>query len=90
MEPRNVAIKVTARYRREGSVIQGNANVRCEGVTTELALDCDDTTERIDQLIRMAEASCYTMAALRNPVDAQLISTVNGQPFEITRPEVAR
>ena len=56
MEPRNVAIKVTARYKRDGSVIQGDASVSCEGVTTELTLDCDDTTERIDQLIRMAES----------------------------------
>ncbi len=90
MEPRNVAIKVTARYRREGSVIEGTARVRCEGVTTELTLDCDDTAERIGQLIRMAEASCYTMAALREPVDAQLIPTVNGQPFAVGHSSVAR
>jgi hypothetical protein len=86
IEPRNVAIKVTASYRREGSIMAGTAHVQCDKVTTELTLDCDESPERIAQLIKMAEASCYTMAALRQPVDAELIPTVNGEPFDIERP----
>jgi hypothetical protein len=29
----------------------------------------------------MAEATCFTMAALRNPAPVALEATVNGQPF---------
>ena len=86
IQPRNVAIKVTARYRREGSIMQGTAHVECDKVTTELNLDCDESPARIAQLIEMAEASCYTMAALRQPVDAELLPTVNGEPFDLKRP----
>jgi hypothetical protein len=81
--PRNVRIKVTARYFREGSVLQGTARVTCDSVHTDLSLDSDEPPERIAHLIRMAEASCFTMAALRNNTPCELASTVNGQPFDI-------
>jgi len=35
------------------------------------------------QLIKMAEATCFTMAALRNPAPVELAATVNGQPFAL-------
>jgi hypothetical protein len=33
----------------------------------------------------MAEASCFTMAALRQPVECELLTTVNGQAFDVER-----
>jgi hypothetical protein len=83
LEPRNVRIKVTAKYYREGSVIQGTAKVTCDSIRTELSLDSDEPPERIAHLIRMAEASCYTMAALRGNTPCELASSVNGRPFDI-------
>ena len=41
----------------------------------------EEPPERLAQLITMAEATCFTMAALRNPVPVALEATVNGQPF---------
>ena len=87
MAPRNVRIKVTAKYYREGSVIHGTATVRCDSIRTELALDSDEPPERVAHLIRMAEASCFTMAALRNNTPCELVSTVNGQPFAVQAAE---
>ena len=81
--PRNVRIKVTAKYFREGSVIQGTAKVTCDGILTELSLDSDEPPERVAHLIRMAEASCFTMAALRSNTPCDLVSTVNGRPFDV-------
>ena len=83
IEPRNVRIKVTAKYFREGSVIQGTARVVCDGIRTELSLDSDEPPERVAHLIMMAEASCFTMAALRNNTPCELVSTLNGQPFDV-------
>ena len=76
-------IQVTAKYCREGSVIQGTAKVTCDSIETQLSLESDEPPERIAHLIRMAEASCFTMAALRNNTPCELASTVNGQPFDI-------
>ncbi|HEY7060071.1 MAG TPA: hypothetical protein VII06_01220 [Chloroflexota bacterium] len=83
MEPRNVRIKVTAKYYREGSVLQGTAKVTCDSICTELSLDSDEPPDRVAHLIRMAEASCFTMAALRNTTPCDLVSSVNGQPFAV-------
>ena len=81
MEPKNVRITVTARYARTGSVLAGDAHTRCDGIHTALSLDSEEPPERIAQLITMAEATCFTMAALRNPAPVALEATVNGQPF---------
>ena len=83
MEPKNVLIKVTARFHREGSVIAGTAWTVWDGVTTELALDGDEPSERVAQLIKMSEASCYTMVALRSTVAVELVSTVNERAFDV-------
>jgi organic hydroperoxide reductase OsmC/OhrA len=82
IEPKNVCIKVTARYHREGSVLAGNAHTMCDSIKTELSLDSDETPERVAQLIKMAEATCFTLAALRNPAPVALEATVNGQAFD--------
>jgi hypothetical protein len=83
MEPKNVRIKVTSKFFRDGSVIAGTAKTECDGITTELSLESDEPPDRVAHLIRMAEASCYTMAALRNVVPVELISTVNDRPFDV-------
>lgn len=84
LEPESVRIKVTARYSRRGSVIQGDAHTACESIVAELSIHSTATAERLSHLVRMAEASCYTMAALRNPVACELRTTVNGTPFAAT------
>ena len=81
IEPKNVRITVTARYHREGSVLAGDAHTMCDSIKTELSLDSDEPPERVAQLIKMAEATCFTLAALRNPAPVALEATVNGQAF---------
>ena len=89
IEPKKVRIKVTARYYREGSVLAGNATTVCDSIKTELALDSDEPPERVAQLVKMAEATCFTLTALRNPAPVELEATVNGQPFNPEMPGAA-
>jgi hypothetical protein len=85
IEPKHVRINITARYSREGSVIAGNAHTLCDAIETELSLDSDEPPERVAQLIKMAEATCFTIAALRNQAPVALKAMVNGQPFDPER-----
>ena len=85
IEPKNVRITITARYSRQGSVIAGDARTLCDSIKTELALDSDEPSERLAQLIKMAEATCFTLTALRNPSPVTLEATVNGQSFDLER-----
>jgi hypothetical protein len=84
MRPTAIRIRVEARYHREGSVLRGDAATVCDGINTELHFESDATDERNRHLARMAEATCFTMAALRQPVSCLLAVTVNGSRLDLT------
>ena len=84
VEVRNVRVKVTAQYRRSGSVLAGTIQSGCEQVRTELHLDSDEPAERVAELIRAAEASCFTIGALRQPTPCELVAVVNEESFDLT------
>jgi hypothetical protein len=67
------------------SVLAGNARTGCDAIKTELSLDSDEPPERMAQLIKRAEVTCFTLAALSNPAPVALEATVNGQPFDPER-----
>ena len=77
-------ITVESKFFREGSVLAGTAKSHCDSIVTRLELNSDEPQERVGQLIRMAEASCFTMAALRNVAPVELEASVNGQPFPVS------
>lgn len=83
MTVQNVRIKVTAQYRRGGSILAGTAKAGCDWVRTELQLEADEPEERVAQLIRMAEASCFAMGAVRDPTPCELVATMNGKRLEL-------
>ncbi|MPZ12931.1 MAG: hypothetical protein GEU73_00630 [Chloroflexi bacterium] len=86
IEYRNARIKVDGRFFREGSILAGTARAVCDSVTTEVHLESDEPPVRVAELIRMAEASCYTIAAIRNAAPVSLVSTLNGAPLEVDAP----
>jgi hypothetical protein len=83
IEFRNAGIRVHGLYSREGSVLAGDIEAFADSITTELSLDSDEPPERVTQLVRLAEASCFTIAALRKPTPVELQVTLNGSPFEL-------
>jgi len=79
----NPRVRVIAQYAREGAILAGTMHSWCESIKTELQLDSDEPRDPIAQLIRMAEASCFTLGTVRSSTPAELIVTVNGEPFEM-------
>ncbi len=80
---RNAQVRVTGSFSRHGSIIAGNATSVCDSLKTELQLDCDEPLERVTQLIKMAESTCFTINSLRNPTTVELESTVNGELLDL-------
>lgn len=76
---RKARVHVTMRNKTEGSVLQGTVQASCLGFETRLELESDEPAERIEQLVRMAEAGCYTMQALLHPVQFTRSVTLNGR-----------
>jgi hypothetical protein len=83
IEFRNANIRVHGLFSREGSVLGGDIEAFADSINTELTLDCDEPPERVQQLVKLAEASCFTIAALRKPTQVDLSVTLNGERFEL-------
>lgn len=84
IDVRNLKIKVDARYRRAGSILAGTATAGAEGIEIEAIFDADEPEERLRELVRVAEASCYTAGSLREPNHVGLAATINGERFEVS------
>jgi hypothetical protein len=74
-------VHVEMRNKQEGSVLQGTVTARCLGVQTRLELDSQGPEERIREVVRLAEAGCFTMQALLHEVAVETAVTLNGTPL---------
>jgi hypothetical protein len=83
VEYANPKIKVTAQYAREGSILAGTIRSWCDSIKTELDLESEEPAERVAQLVRMAEASCFTLGTVRGATPTELVVTLNGRPFDL-------
>ncbi len=77
-------VRVTARFREQGSVLKGTKEGECEGMQVELWLESDEPLAEIADLIRLARRMCFTEDALTRPVDLKVTHWLNGEPIEIS------
>ncbi|MBI4299066.1 MAG: OsmC family protein [Chloroflexi bacterium] len=73
--------KVNGTFSRRGSILAGTAKSGMEEVEVVLEIHSPAPREQVAQLIRMAEATCFTIQALRNPVESKLVVFLNGEPL---------
>ncbi len=79
IEYRNAKIRVHGLYSREGSILAGDIESFADSLRTEVSLESDEPPDRVAHLVKMAEASCFTIAALRKPTPVEIELTVNGE-----------
>ncbi len=75
-------MRVRARFRVTGSVLQDTVAGEMLGAETTLELDSPDPPDRIAKVIRNAERGCFVMQALVRPVPVTGRTVLNGQPLE--------
>jgi hypothetical protein len=61
-------MRVTARYRVDGSVLNDTIQGRMLGADTTLEIDSPDPPERVARVVRDAERGCFVMQALQQPM----------------------
>ncbi len=71
-------MRVTARYRVDGSVLNDTVQGRMLGAETTLEIDSPDPPERVSKVVRNAERGCFVMQALQNPVPVTGRTLLNG------------
>ena len=71
-------MRVTARYRVDGSVLNDTVQARMIGAETTLEIDSPDARDRVAKVIRNAERGCFVMQALQHPVPVTGRTVLNG------------
>jgi len=77
----SMRMRVLARYRTEGSVLNDTVEASMLGAETTLELDSPDSPERVAKLVRNAERGCFVMQALVKPVSITGRTILNGTPL---------
>jgi hypothetical protein len=74
-------MKVVARYRVDGSVLNDTIQGAMLGAETVLEIDSPDAPERVARVVRNAERGCFVMQALLRPVPVSTRTVLNGTPL---------
>ncbi len=79
MKVDRVRMRVTARYKVEGSVLNDTVRAEMVAVETRLELDSPEPPEKVARLVRNAENGCFVMQGLLRPVTITSATALNGK-----------
>jgi hypothetical protein len=71
-------MRVKARYRVDGSVLNDTIQGRMLGAETTLDIDSPDPPDLVARVVRNAERGCFVTQALLNPVPVTGRTLLNG------------
>lgn len=76
-----MTMRVSARFRVTGSVLNDTVEGEMLGAETMLELESSDSPERVAKVIRNAERGCFVRQALLKPVPLSATTLLNGRPL---------
>ncbi len=80
---KSLTLTQTTRFFMKGSAMAGTLRGGALGIETNIAIESDEPPERIRELVRIGEQSCFTLQSLLHPVPASTWVTLNGQPLDL-------
>jgi hypothetical protein len=87
---KGMRMRVTARYRVTGSVLNDTIEGEMLGAETTLELELPDPPDRVAQVVRNAERGCFVMQALLRPVPVTARTLLNREPLRCKGPVSGR
>jgi hypothetical protein len=66
----------------KGSVRDQSLHGGAKGLETHVEVESDEPPERIRELVRMAEQTCFTLGAWTQAVPTSTTVALNGRPLE--------
>ena len=82
VEIRKARVKVTARFKNEGSVLRETIDAQGVGFETDLDVESDAPLERVAAVVRNSEKGCYVMQTILKPTPVETRVTLNGADFD--------
>jgi hypothetical protein len=76
-----MTMRVSARFRVSGSVINDTVEGEMLGADTTLELESPDPSDRVAKVVRNAERGCFVRQALIKPVSVTGKALLNGKPL---------
>lgn len=81
MDVSSIRLEQIMRFEMKGSALKGTMNGRCLGLETHLHVETDEPPDRVRELVRMGEQTCFTLSALTEHVPSAVRVTMNGEPL---------
>lgn len=79
----NVRMKVTVRFRDEGSVLANTVRSQCVGVEAEVQMESPEDPATIARVVYNAENGCFVHQSLTHPVPVQGTVVLNGAEIKV-------
>lgn len=76
-------VRVKGTFWGGGSIKAETIQTLCTGMETQLEIVSLEEPEKIAKLIGVAEAGCFVIQSLRNPVAVSLRASLNGEELEL-------
>lgn len=83
----SLRLEQVMRFFMQGSALAGTMRGGALGLETHLEVESDEPPDRIRQLVRMGEQTCFTLQSLLQPVPVHTRVTLNGQALPLEAPE---
>ena len=71
------------RFFMKGSVREQTLHAGASGLETHVDIESKEPPERIEELVRMAEQTCFTLGAWTRESPTTLTATLTGEPLEV-------
>ncbi len=78
IEFKKAKISQVAQYFREGSALAGTMVGGPDSLETHIAIESDEPPERVRELVKLAQQTCYTLQTLIGTMPVETVATHNG------------
>ena len=79
---KDARIKVTAHFHEQGSVLQGTQTGSCDGFAIEVAIESEESPDKIAGLMELAHQMCFTEDVLTREMKLTTTHLLNGEAIQ--------
>ena len=83
LQVEDVRVHITTRFHVEGSALAGTVQSHVKEFDCRVTVASPEPPEKIANLIRLGENTCFVLQSLLTPVKVNSSTTLNGRPLQV-------